>query len=225
MSQYVFKLPDLGEGLVEAEIAEWMVKVGDFVDEEAPIGAMLTDKAAVEIPSPHTGVVTKVHVQENQLVHVGDVMVSFVALDTTVLRRSDDAGRAQRRWLAETLAEAAADWLVVFGHDPILRINGELDPALGPLLPLLHRHGLDLYLTGEEQVLGVQRDAAGALHVASGAGAMVSDPPGHAGMEAHVPRQGFVHVRLEPATLRLRLIDRDGTVHYNRRLQRDESGG
>jgi hypothetical protein len=154
-----------------------------------------------------------------------DVLVSFVALDTTVLRRSDEAGRAQRRWLAETLAAAAADWLVVFGHDPILRINGELDPALGPLLPLLHRHGLDLYLSGEEQVLGVQRDAAGALHVASGAGAMVSDPPGHAGMEAHVPRQGFVHVRLEPATLRLRLIDRDGTVHYQRRLQRDESGG
>jgi hypothetical protein len=153
------------------------------------------------------------------------VMVSFIALDTTVLRRSDEAGRSQRRWLADTLAAAAADWLVVYGHDPILRINGEPDPALGPLLPLLHHHGLDLYLSGEEQVLGVQRDAAGALHVASGAGAMVSDPPGHAGMEAHVPRQGFVHVRLEPAALQLRLIDRDGVIHYQRRLGQDESGG
>ena len=43
MSEYIFNLPDLGEGLVEAEIAEWMVKVGDLVQEEDPIGAMLTD--------------------------------------------------------------------------------------------------------------------------------------------------------------------------------------
>ena len=54
--------------------------------------------------------------------------------------------------------------------------------------------------------------------------AMVSDPPGHAGMEAHVPRQGFVHVRLEPAALQLRLIDRDGTIHYRRRLEREVAG-
>ena len=50
MSQYEFKLPDLGEGTVEAEIAEWMVSVGDHVDEEQPFCAMLTDKAAVELP-------------------------------------------------------------------------------------------------------------------------------------------------------------------------------
>ena len=55
MSQYIFKLPDLGEGLVEAEIAEWMVKVGDLVQEEDPIGAMLTDKAAVELSAPVSG--------------------------------------------------------------------------------------------------------------------------------------------------------------------------
>ena len=51
MSEFSFMLPDLGEGTVEAEIAEWMVKVGDQVNEEDPVCAMLTDKAAVEIPS------------------------------------------------------------------------------------------------------------------------------------------------------------------------------
>ena len=60
MSEYVFKLPDLGEGTVEAEIAEWMVKVGDKVNEEDPICAMLTDKAAVELTAPVTGTVSSV---------------------------------------------------------------------------------------------------------------------------------------------------------------------
>lgn len=155
----------------------------------------------------------------------GGERVTFVALDTTTLRAGGEAGRAQRRWLTRTLADAAADWLVVYGHDPILRIDGDTDPALAALLPLLHRHGLDLYLSAEEQVLGVQQDSRGALHVASGAGAMVSDPPGHAGMEAHVPRQGFTYVRIEAASLRLRLVDRDGLVRFTRVAHRRPPGG
>ena len=51
MSTYVFKLPDLGEGTVEAEIGEWHIKVGDVVAEDQIIVDMMTDKAAVEIPS------------------------------------------------------------------------------------------------------------------------------------------------------------------------------
>ena len=46
MSEYVFKLPDLGEGTVESEIGEWNVKVGDHVEEEAVIGTMMTDRAS-----------------------------------------------------------------------------------------------------------------------------------------------------------------------------------
>ncbi|MCW8846193.1 MAG: hypothetical protein OQK99_10180, partial [Gammaproteobacteria bacterium] len=55
MSQFIFKLPDLGEGTVEAEIGEWHVKVGDTVSEDQVIVDMMTDKAAVEIPSPVSG--------------------------------------------------------------------------------------------------------------------------------------------------------------------------
>ena len=57
MSEYVFKLPDLGEGTVESEIGEWNVKVGDVVPEDAIVGTMMTDKAAVELNSPVTGTV------------------------------------------------------------------------------------------------------------------------------------------------------------------------
>ena len=58
MSEFVFTLPDLGEGTVEAEIVEWYVAVGDAVTEGAPMADVMTDKANVEVPAPVTGTVT-----------------------------------------------------------------------------------------------------------------------------------------------------------------------
>ena len=77
MSEFVFKLPDLGEGTVEAEIAEWMVKVGDSVAEEDPICAMLTDKAAVELTAPVSGKVVSVAGEEGDMVSVGSALIVF----------------------------------------------------------------------------------------------------------------------------------------------------
>jgi len=77
MSEYIFNLPDLGEGLVEAEIAEWMVKVGDFVQEEDPIGAMLTDKAAVELSAPVSGRVLSLAGEVGDTIAVGAPMIIF----------------------------------------------------------------------------------------------------------------------------------------------------
>ena len=77
MSEYIFNLPDLGEGLVEAEIAEWMVKVGDFVKEEEPIGAMLTDKAAVELSAPVSGHVLSLAGEVGDTIAVGAPMIIF----------------------------------------------------------------------------------------------------------------------------------------------------
>ena len=52
---YQFKLPDLGEGIAEAEMVEWHVKEGDMVQENQLIGEVMTDKAVMEIPSPKSG--------------------------------------------------------------------------------------------------------------------------------------------------------------------------
>jgi 2-oxoisovalerate dehydrogenase E2 component (dihydrolipoyl transacylase) len=79
MSEYIFKLPDLGEGTVEAEIAEWMVKVGDLVQEEDPVCAMLTDKAAVELTAPVSGKVLSVAGDEGEMVTVGSPLIVFAA--------------------------------------------------------------------------------------------------------------------------------------------------
>lgn len=77
MSEYVFKLPDLGEGTVESEIAEWMVKVGDEVQEEDPICSMLTDKAAVELSAPVSGRVKALAGDLGDMISVGSPLITF----------------------------------------------------------------------------------------------------------------------------------------------------
>ncbi len=77
MSEYIFKLPDLGEGLVEAEIAEWMVKPGDRVEEEDAICAVMTDKAAVELSAPVSGTVTRLTGEPGDMVAVGSTLIVF----------------------------------------------------------------------------------------------------------------------------------------------------
>ena len=80
-----FVLPDLGEGLTEAEIVKVLVQEGDLIQEDAPLLEVETDKAQVEIPSPVGGRVLKIHVQPHQTVHVGEVLVTFAdAAETTV---------------------------------------------------------------------------------------------------------------------------------------------
>jgi pyruvate dehydrogenase E2 component (dihydrolipoamide acetyltransferase) len=72
-----FTLPDLGEGLTEAEIVKVLVREGDVIQEDAPLLEVETDKATVEIPSPMSGRVKKIHVRPNQTVKVGEVLVTF----------------------------------------------------------------------------------------------------------------------------------------------------
>ena len=77
MSEYIFKLPDLGEGTVESEIAEWFIAVGDDVSEEDIVGTMMTDKAAVELSSPVSGKVVKLAGEPGDIVAVGAPLVVF----------------------------------------------------------------------------------------------------------------------------------------------------
>jgi len=72
---YEFKLPDLGEGLTEGEIARWLVEVGQEIAEDDPLVEIATDKTTVEIPSPAAGVVSSILVGEGEVVPVGTVLV------------------------------------------------------------------------------------------------------------------------------------------------------
>ena len=72
---YEFKLPDLGEGLTEGEVARWLVSEGQEVAEDDPLVEIQTDKTTVEIPSPAAGVVARILVAEGDVVPVGTVLV------------------------------------------------------------------------------------------------------------------------------------------------------
>ena len=74
---FEFKLPDIGEGVVEGEIVKWLVKEGDRIGEDQPMVEVMTDKATVEIPSPRAGVVAKIHVGEGKICKVGQVMLQI----------------------------------------------------------------------------------------------------------------------------------------------------
>jgi pyruvate dehydrogenase E2 component (dihydrolipoamide acetyltransferase) len=73
---YDFRLPDLGEGIHEGELRKWLVKEGEQVEEHQPIAEVETDKAVVEVPSPKTGKVLKLHFKPGDIMRVGDVIMT-----------------------------------------------------------------------------------------------------------------------------------------------------
>ena len=77
MGRFVFKLPDVGEGTAEAELAAWHVKVGDPVAEDQIVAEVMTDKATVEITAPVAGVVSKLHGEPGQMLAVRGPLVEF----------------------------------------------------------------------------------------------------------------------------------------------------
>lgn len=97
-----FILPDLGEGVHEAELIKWRVSVGQLVKEHDILAEMETDKALVEVPSPRTAVIAELHGKEGEILHVGNALVTF----------ADESGNGQpakASGKASSSAKAAAE--------------------------------------------------------------------------------------------------------------------
>src|ERR1700691_6304190 len=115
----VFKLPDLGEGLSEAEILRWHVKVGDQIEVDAPMLSVETAKAVVEVPSPVSGTITALHAQPGDRIEIGAPLIEF----------APDAAASQAAARA-TLAAASDDSGTVVGHMPGLADDDATAAAL-----------------------------------------------------------------------------------------------
>ncbi|MCO4276546.1 2-oxo acid dehydrogenase subunit E2 [Pseudarthrobacter sp. HLT3-5] len=79
----VFLLPDLGEGLTEAELVNWLVSVGDEIRVDQPIAEVETAKSVVEVPSPYAGTVTQLHGEPGQTLDVGKPLISVLPVGAT----------------------------------------------------------------------------------------------------------------------------------------------
>ena len=74
MAQHIIKMPDIGEGIAEAEIVAWHVKIGERVEEDAQLADMMTDKATVEMESPVSGIVVELAGEVGDMVAIGSTL-------------------------------------------------------------------------------------------------------------------------------------------------------
>src|SRR6185312_961558 len=105
VSRYVFKLPDLGEGTVDAEIVAWRVKPGDTVAEDDPLVEMMTEKATVEVPAPVSGRIVSVRGEPGEKVAVGSELVVF---ETEAAERAGNAASGAKPAARDGSASHAA---------------------------------------------------------------------------------------------------------------------
>ncbi|GAA0456997.1 dihydrolipoamide acetyltransferase component of pyruvate dehydrogenase complex [Actinoplanes capillaceus] len=216
MSPRTFLLPDLGEGLTEAEIVRWLVAEGDVITVDQPVAEVETAKAVVEVPSPHAGKVTTRHAAEGATLDVGAPLITVAAPDAADTYREEEragsgnvligygtspsaASGRRRRPRAGATASVVPTGLpaAASGAEPRTR------PAAAPrvLSPLVRRfareRGVDLTTlrgTGPDGVItrrDVESAAGAAAAPARSATPAVPAPAAPVAGERRVPLSGF----------------------------------
>jgi len=111
MARHEFRLPDVGEGVAEGELVEWLVAEGDTVTEDQAVAEVETDKAVVDVPSPYDGTVAELHWEPGDVVPVGDVFVTFETEgdgETAESAAADEETRSDQDEPSEETADAEA---------------------------------------------------------------------------------------------------------------------
>lgn len=174
LGTYVFKLPDIGEGVVEGEITAWHVALGDTVREDEPMVDIMTDKATVGIAATDDGVVTKMHGEIGDMIAVGAPLIEF---------EIDGEGSAPE---PEPTPEPEAEAVVqeVVDEAPAPAPTAAAAPASGKVLasPAVRRRaleaGIDLATVRGGGPAGRVRHADLDAHIAGGGTVSVAAPQG-----------------------------------------------
>lgn len=108
MAKFIFKMPDVGEGVAEAEVVEWHVKVGDRVEEDQHLVDVMTDKATIDIESPVSGTVTTLAGEVGDTIAIGSMLL-VIEVEGAADEADADAGEAEAQAEAPVDAEAEAE--------------------------------------------------------------------------------------------------------------------
>ncbi|MCX8281669.1 dihydrolipoamide acetyltransferase family protein [Phyllobacterium sp. 0TCS1.6C] len=123
MGEYVIKLPDVGEGVAEAELVEWNVKIGDLIREDMVLAAVMTDKATVEIPSPVDG----------EIIWLGGEIGDVIAIGSPLVRlKVEGEGHAVPALERETVAKPAPEQPPVAAEEKPAAPKQQREPATRP---------------------------------------------------------------------------------------------
>ncbi len=134
MARFEFKLPDIGEGIAEAEIVEWHVKIGDTIEEDAHLADMMTDKATVEMESPVAGKVVALAGEVGDQIPIGSVLA---VIETEGADRADETADDSKdeRPLGDGAVEASpsmAEEIPVAASDDAQAATPATSPAIAP---------------------------------------------------------------------------------------------
>ena len=122
MGTYTFKLPDIGEGIAEAEIVAWHVAVGDMVEEDTPLADVMTDKATVEMTSPVAGKVMKITGDAGEMIAIGSILAEFEV--------EDDATPAPETGAIPAGPGTYDDEVPMIKTDPVIEVKPQPKPRL-----------------------------------------------------------------------------------------------
>jgi pyruvate dehydrogenase E2 component (dihydrolipoamide acetyltransferase) len=192
---FVFKFPDVGEGIHEGRVVEWLVAQGDAVAEDQPLLKVETDKAVVELPSPQTGTVLKLHVAAEAEILVGDPLVTIGSPDEEVeveVARSEAGASSSEPAPAAVEKEATRENSVAVRRPLATPRTRALARKLGVDLTRISGTGSGGRITDE--------DVEGAAKGADAAPAALATPPAPIGVVAatadgEVERVPVTHLR------------------------------
>jgi len=125
MARYEFRLPDIGEGLAEAEVARWLVAIGDRVTEDQPVVEMMTDKATVELPAPGTGVIVEQVAAEGDVVKTGSVLY-VLETEARIAAAPDESGASQVRERSSSPAPVTGEAAGVLAPPAVRKLAREM---------------------------------------------------------------------------------------------------
>ena len=141
MARYSFRLPDIGEGIAEAEIVAWHVKIGERVEEDAQLADMMTDKATVEMESPVSGIVVELAGEVGDLIAIGSTLAVIETDEEGAVDAPPVDTPAEQQLVAETPGAEEISVVEVAPPAPVAAPAPTLAPAPAPAPVAAANHG------------------------------------------------------------------------------------